>query len=754
MRRGLDRRPRRWLRDWDAMAARLVDAQAGGLARSVRGLGSMAGAIDAWPHLLLEGAARLHLLCEAYCRADELPAGLRADVRSLVGWTTKEDDLGDADAVSDRWLVVGRRLDEGIQVMTARTWLLGEASGRIGAAPGVRGGRGAADAHRAARPTFRATLAFYPSATPLRAVVRPVLDAGRRGGRPAARRGRFRRGAARAPRRAPGDEPVPGLVAGAARCRRADPVAGGGRGAPGRGRRVAAGRPGSTATRLLATSGGHPVAVFGEWDGSQLRPLSAFAEGRFVDLEPGEWASSPPRDGIATWPTLLSAALLGTERSGPLPGRRHERGGPARRARGHARAPAARGGSRRLRSTPRRSECVADRRRCAGARAPPTRDRRSSASPHACSPSCSSRSPPCWPSFSTCSAHPVDDCRTSDCPSCCTSGPAPRACAPPSLELNGARVRLAARRTRRGSRPRSGSAADPSAGTSRRHVRGADCSCAACGAPIPQAPATSWRRTSTISSGDDRVGADPGTGGRAVACGRAAARACARRLAQGRPACCRRAPRADPRLAPRRRARGHRSPARARPGPRPAAPHGHPAGSRPRARGPRVRRPPVRRPRRTGRAPAPARRPRSAGALDGVARSAPGGAARARARNRGGPAAGRGLARCDPPLRRRGLGRGAADDRGSWRIRRGRSRPRARRAPRAEAAAVVTRVAERVDLRLLAESGGAGAASVAGRPRRCHPRGPGSSPGRPVSRPRHLPAVPRGGRGHPAGARR
>ena len=78
------------------MAARLVDAQAGGLGRPSAGSGSMAGAIDAWPHLLLEGAARLHLLCEAYCRADELPAGLRADVRSLVGWTTKEDDLGPA----------------------------------------------------------------------------------------------------------------------------------------------------------------------------------------------------------------------------------------------------------------------------------------------------------------------------------------------------------------------------------------------------------------------------------------------------------------------------------------------------------------------------------------------------------------------------------------------------------------------------------------------------------------------------------
>jgi hypothetical protein len=33
---------------------------------------------------------------------------------------------------------------------------------------------------------------------------------------------------------------------------------------------------------LLALSGGHEIALFGEFDGEQLWPLSAIAEGRFV----------------------------------------------------------------------------------------------------------------------------------------------------------------------------------------------------------------------------------------------------------------------------------------------------------------------------------------------------------------------------------------------------------------------------------------------------------------------------------------
>ena len=73
MRRGLDSTRSEGYRFWDAMGARLVDAQAGGLGRSVRGLGSAANSGDAWPHLLLEGVGRLHLLSEAYRRADRSP---------------------------------------------------------------------------------------------------------------------------------------------------------------------------------------------------------------------------------------------------------------------------------------------------------------------------------------------------------------------------------------------------------------------------------------------------------------------------------------------------------------------------------------------------------------------------------------------------------------------------------------------------------------------------------------------------------
>lgn len=36
---------------------------------------------------------------------------------------------------------------------------------------------------------------------------------------------------------------------------------------------------------LMALSGGHPVQIFGEWNGSTLMPLSLGVQGRWIPLE-------------------------------------------------------------------------------------------------------------------------------------------------------------------------------------------------------------------------------------------------------------------------------------------------------------------------------------------------------------------------------------------------------------------------------------------------------------------------------------
>ena len=36
--------------------------------------------------------------------------------------------------------------------------------------------------------------------------------------------------------------------------------------------------------KLIALSGGYPIAIFGEWNGRSLLPISAWADGRHVEL--------------------------------------------------------------------------------------------------------------------------------------------------------------------------------------------------------------------------------------------------------------------------------------------------------------------------------------------------------------------------------------------------------------------------------------------------------------------------------------
>jgi Family of unknown function (DUF5691)/SWIM zinc finger len=318
MRRGMDSTRSEGYRFWDAMGARLVDAQAGGLGRSVRGLGSAANSGDAWPHLLLEGAGRLHLLSEAYRRADRLPDDLRADVRALVGWNVKEDELDPADAVEDRWLVIGQRIDDRGDIVTARTFLLGQTSERI--ALHLAFGVGAAPPTLLATPgqAFRATLTFYPSSTPLRVAVRPPIEPDGDitdvpGAMPLAKV--VEEHAARLARNPfAGSWPVvigdvvPVLRGDRLLVRDADRTA------------LPLLTP-NVASRLFAVSGGHPVTLVAEWDGNWLRPLAAFADGHLASLRTDAEGPEAKIDD-PEWSALVSAALLGTERTGgnaPIP---------------------------------------------------------------------------------------------------------------------------------------------------------------------------------------------------------------------------------------------------------------------------------------------------------------------------------------------------------------------------------------------------------------------------------------------------
>jgi len=296
----------------DEIAARMIDAQAPGVAGVLRGLSEVPGSGEGWPGRLLGEYAQLQLLARAHQRLGDQPPELAATVRSRIGYPTSRADVLARPAVTDLWAVLGvRDLVDG-NVPGRRIWLRGRDSGRWAmlltfAAPGGGGRFGAAggwqdpDTARLRPGTeLRASLHYYPGQPALRAA------AGERQAQPV-----------RAQRPVPAGD-ADALLAGYATGLEQDPwltvwpalLTGTpvppGAGAPGVGApRGGASGGGPQGNRwrlidragaalpladreslwtLLAVSGGHPVTVAGEWHPDGLLPLTVWHGDRAVAL--------------------------------------------------------------------------------------------------------------------------------------------------------------------------------------------------------------------------------------------------------------------------------------------------------------------------------------------------------------------------------------------------------------------------------------------------------------------------------------
>lgn len=263
---------------WTQQAARMVDAQAPGIAARLRRIADLPRT-DGWTERLLAELGRLALLTHAFRRLDAFEPPLREDLRQLIGWTAEQDEiLGSGEAVADRWAVVGQSLEEEERLKVQRNWLVGASTGRqalvlqfaVGAAPFAT--------MLLPGTSFDGDLVFYPSALPLRALIRE------------------RRGSPspldRFPAAASIDALLDGWSAALARLpwldrypavlRSVVPVPD--EGSPWR-LRDAAGVQLPLVRGdhwlLLALSGGHPVDVAGEWDGTSILPLGVVADGAY-----------------------------------------------------------------------------------------------------------------------------------------------------------------------------------------------------------------------------------------------------------------------------------------------------------------------------------------------------------------------------------------------------------------------------------------------------------------------------------------
>jgi SWIM zinc finger len=163
------------------LAQRLVDAKAGGLAARIDVLLAELYTIPEHERAdwLLSALGGLHLIAEAYRRQGDLPEELRADVRQAVGWTmTREALLSDALAlrVEAHWLVLAAlQIVQADKLRRIETWLArcsdGEGPSFALLVDFVPVSAGAVGKGYAPGESFEAEMVFFPSATPLRALI-------------------------------------------------------------------------------------------------------------------------------------------------------------------------------------------------------------------------------------------------------------------------------------------------------------------------------------------------------------------------------------------------------------------------------------------------------------------------------------------------------------------------------------------------------------------------------------------------------
>ncbi|MGW1746099.1 SWIM zinc finger family protein [Streptomyces sp. NPDC002092] len=152
---------------WEETAARMVDAQAPGLAARVRELGAIPSSGPGWPVRLLEECALLHLLDQGWLHREQLPDGLAATVRSRIGLP----GTADGPPLRDRWLVLARYDTADARLTTRRIWLHGTDSDRTALLLSYGAAGRAPELALPVGLTLDAEVSSYPGAGQLRAAL-------------------------------------------------------------------------------------------------------------------------------------------------------------------------------------------------------------------------------------------------------------------------------------------------------------------------------------------------------------------------------------------------------------------------------------------------------------------------------------------------------------------------------------------------------------------------------------------------------
>lgn len=280
-RAGIASAPTRGFEFFDGQARRLVDAQAPGIARRVRQLGSCASQGAGWQRPFLERLSLLHLATCAVERYEQLTPTQQADVEAELGLTVEAEDLAGLAGVRDQWQVISREIEVDERISAQRSWLIGRSSRRAAMLLSFAHAAAPFDLVLPPGTQFDTELVFYPGSG-ARAALRGALPPGNRIESPAGMGtiAELLDAYASALGACPWIDRLGFLLQGVVPARLHESwclIDRSGSGLPLR-------TSDSTAYLLVAVSGGGPIGVAVEFDGQQLRPLCLVDADEWVPL--------------------------------------------------------------------------------------------------------------------------------------------------------------------------------------------------------------------------------------------------------------------------------------------------------------------------------------------------------------------------------------------------------------------------------------------------------------------------------------
>jgi hypothetical protein len=277
---------------FESRAARLVDAQAPGLARLVRECAALTSGQTNWQETLLNRIATIYLITRAFQNIDRLPAIIREDVLTAIGFNQSQEAVLNGEAIADEWLVIGQYVYNEDKLRVQKSWLRGLNRGRTALVLSFAHGTAPFDVLLVPGHIYDAELVFYPSNFPLRALIKvknsDVGDVFEKAFRPVgvSTIGDALDQYASALAHLPWLEELPVLFNGQSLRRISD-----------RDLFIADQNDGAlplltnyqSGWQLTAFSAGHPLTLFGEFDGIAFRPLAAINEqnGAFLKMAQG-----------------------------------------------------------------------------------------------------------------------------------------------------------------------------------------------------------------------------------------------------------------------------------------------------------------------------------------------------------------------------------------------------------------------------------------------------------------------------------